>query len=122
MLPAVMILILSADAVAAALLAALVETLGYTVRFAHSTENADQSMRRARPRVLLVDCTDPESCNQEVLGRATMRGVSVVMFGTGDALRRVRELVHAHELHTVLMPPDTSDLRETLERAMKKAG
>jgi len=33
-----MILILSADAVAAALLGALIETFGYTIRFAHSGE------------------------------------------------------------------------------------
>jgi DNA-binding NtrC family response regulator len=117
-----MILILSTDAVAAALLGALVETLGYTVRFAAPTENADQSIRRARPRVLLVDCADAEACSRELLGRATMRGVSVIMFGTTHALGRVREMVHEHQLDTLLMPPHAADLRDTLERAMKKAG
>ena len=45
------ILILSDDAVAAALLGALVETLGYTVRFAHPPEDSEQSIRRVRPKV-----------------------------------------------------------------------
>jgi len=117
-----MILIRSADAVAAALLGALVETLGYPVHFARAAENADQSIRRARPRVLLIDCADADDCNREVFGRATMRGVSVVMFGTTDALRGVREMVHEHKLDTLLMPPDPGQLRDTLERAMKKAG
>lgn len=117
-----MILIRSADAVAAALLGALVETLGYPVRFARATENADQSIRRARPQVLLIDCSDTDACNREVFGRATMRGVSVVMFGTTHALRRVRAMVHEHDLDTLLMPPDPADLRDALERAMKKAG
>jgi DNA-binding NtrC family response regulator len=117
-----MILIISADAVAAALLGALVETLGYSVSFARPAENADQSIRRTRPRVVLVDCADADSCNREVFGRATMRGVSVVMFGASEALRRVRELVDEHRLDTLLMPPDTATLRDTLERATKKAG
>lgn len=117
-----MILILSADAVAAALLGALVETLGYPVGFARPAEDADQSIRRAHPRVLLVDCTDSTSCNREVLGRATMRGVSVVVFGTTAALRRVRDLAHEHRLDTLLMPADAAVLRDTLDRAMKKAG
>ena len=117
-----MILILSADAVAAALLGALIETLGYHVCFADPVESVDQSIRRARPRVLLVDSSDSESCNRAVLGRATMRGVSVVMFGTTEALRRGRKLVHEHQLDTLLMPADATELRDTLERAMKKAG
>lgn len=117
-----MILVLSTDPVAAALLGALVETLGFVVHFAGATESADQSIRRARPRVLLVDCADPVSCSREVLGRAAMRGVAVVIFGTGEALGRVRELVHEHQLDTLLMPPDAQTLRATLERAMQRAG
>ena len=117
-----MILVLSADSVAAALLGALVETLGFSVHLARAAESADQSIRRARPRVLLVDCADSCSCNREVLGRAAMRGVSVVIFGTTEALRRVRELVREHRLDTLLMPADATTLRATLERAMKKAG
>ena len=117
-----MILIFSADSLAAALLGALVETLGYTVRFARAKENADQSIRRARPQLLLVDCADPSSCNEEVLGRAMMRGVSIVIFGTADALDRVRTLVHQHQLDTLLMPVDAATLQDVIERAMKKAG
>lgn len=117
-----MILILSADPVAAALLGALVETLGFAVRFAGTADSVDQSIRRARPGVMLVDSADTAACSREVLGRATMRGVSVVVFGTPEALRRVRDLAHEHELDTLLMPPDPAALRDTLERAMKKAG
>ena len=117
-----MILILSADSVAAALLGALVETLGYSVRFARPTESVEQSIRRAHPRVLLVDCADSNSCTREVLGRAAMRGVSVVIFGRMKALRRVRELVREHRLDTLLMPTDVSTVQGALERAMQRAG
>jgi DNA-binding NtrC family response regulator len=117
-----MILILSADAVASALLGALIETLGYTVRFASASEGAEQSIRRTRPRVVLVDAADSDVSNSEVLGRATMRGISVVMFGTSAALRRAHGLATGHRIETLAMPVDGPKLRDILERAMGKAG
>ncbi|MDB4877736.1 MAG: hypothetical protein JWM41_4182 [Gemmatimonadetes bacterium] len=120
--PDSMILILSADAVAAALLGALIETLGYPVRFARPPENTDQTIRRVRPKVCLLDCVDPGSCNDEVLGRAAMRGISVVIFGTSAALDRVRALALEHDIDMLLVPPDPAELDETIKRAIRKAG
>jgi DNA-binding NtrC family response regulator len=120
--PTTMVLILSADAVAAALLGALIETLGYGVRFARPPETTDQTIRRVRPAVCLLDCEDPERCSDEFVGRATMRGISVVVFGTRDALERVRALVAAHQLDVLAVPPDVATVDSTLRRAMKKAG
>jgi CheY-like chemotaxis protein len=117
-----MILILSADAVAAALLGALIETLGYTVKFATPPENTEQTIRRIRPTVCLVDCDDPASYNDVILGRTLMRGISVVVFGTADALARVRALALEHNMDTLLVPPEPGDLHETLQRAFAKAG
>jgi len=117
-----MILILSADALASALLGALVETLGYTVCFASANESADQSIRRTRPRVVLVDAADSDVSNSAVLGRATMRGISMVMFGTTAALRRAQPLANGHRIETLAMPVDGPKLRDILERAMEKAG
>ena len=114
------ILILSVDAVAAALLGALIETLGYTVRFARPPESADQSIRRVRPGVCLLDCENPDSCNDEVLGRAAMRGISVVIFGTSAALARVRALALEHEIDMLLMPPNPTKLDETMKRAVRR--
>ena len=117
-----MILILSEDAVAAALLGALIETLGYDVRFARPPEGVDQTMRRVRPKVCLLDCDDPSRCSDELLGRATMRGISVVIFGTPGALERVRALATEHAIDTLLVPPDPDVLDATLQRAIRKAG
>jgi CheY-like chemotaxis protein len=112
-----LVLILSHDPVAAALLGGLVETLGYDVHFARPPESADETIRRIRPRICLVDCTDPVSCRGEFFGRATMRGVSVVIFGTPQALDRVRAVALAHNIEMVLMPPEVNDLEATLQRA-----
>ena len=53
------VLILSSDAVAAALLGALVETLGYLVRFYRPPEPPEIALRRERPSIALIDCADP---------------------------------------------------------------
>jgi len=115
------VLILSSDVVAAALLGALVETLGYLVRFYHPPEIPDEAFRREKPSVALIDCKDPTVMNDEVLGRARMRGVSVVIFGSPDALRRVRQLALEHALGTVVMPASSDDLDEALRKAVQNA-
>jgi DNA-binding NtrC family response regulator len=112
-----LVLILSHDPVAAALLGGLVETLGYTVHFARPPESPDDSMRRLKPRICLVDSSDPDSCRAELFGRATMRGVCVVIYGTSDALERVREAARVHNLEMLLMPPSLEALEAVLQRA-----
>jgi DNA-binding NtrC family response regulator len=116
-----MILILSSDAVAAALLGALIETLGYSVKFARPPERFEDSVRRVRPRVCLVDSMEPGIHGDGFLGRAAMRGISVVIFGSAEALNRVRALALEHAIDTILVPPDTGTLAATIERALQRA-
>jgi DNA-binding NtrC family response regulator len=112
-----LVLILSHDTLAAALLGGLVETLGFAVMFRRSPETAEDSLRRLRPRICLVDCADPLSCREEFLARAAMRGICVVVFGNREALERVRDLASAHKIETLVMPPDLEELEEVLQRA-----
>ena len=114
------VLVLSNDAVAAALVGALVETLGYLVRFHAPPETPDAALRRARPSVAMVDCGDPTLLNAELLGRATMRGISVLIFGASAAMDRVRRLVEEHALDTLIMPTTLEALDETLRSAIEK--
>lgn len=114
------ILILSSDSVAAALVGALIETLGYRVKFVAVPEAVENSIRRSRPKVCLVDCVDPALCNSAVLGRAQMRGISVVVFGTPHALDQVGALVSEHAIDTLRMPADVSLLDDALRRALLK--
>lgn len=111
------VLILSHDSLAAALLGGLVETLGYDVQFRRPPESAEDSLRRVRARICLVDCADPRSCREEFFGRAMMRGICVVIFGTREALDRVRDIAEAHRIETLLMPPDMDELEAVLQRA-----
>lgn len=111
------VLILSEDVVVAALLGGLVETLGYEVRFARPPESPEESLRRLKPRICLVSSDDPAAARTEFLGRAAMRGVCIVVFGTAEALEHVRKVAIAHNLDTLLMPPELDDLEELLQRA-----
>lgn len=113
-----MVLVLSSDAVAAALLGALVETLGFLVRFYHPPEDPLVALKRERPSVAMVDCADPTLMKDELFGRARMRGISVVMFGTTEALTKVRELAAEHALDTLLMPASLDGLDDTLRKAV----
>jgi DNA-binding NtrC family response regulator len=104
--------------VAAALLGALVETLGYLVQFHQPPASADEAVRRAKPSVAMVDCGDPSLLTDELLGRAKMRGVSVVIFGTRRAMERVRDLAREFGLQEVMMPVSVEALDETLRDAI----
>lgn len=114
------VLILSTDVVAAALVGALVETLGYLVRFCTPAETPDDALRRTKPAVALIDCKDPTLVNTELLGRARMRGISVLIFGTPTAIRQVQELVEEQELATIIMPASLAELDESLKAAIAK--
>lgn len=114
-------LILSTDVVAAALVGALVETLGYLVRFFTPPETPDDALRRTRPSVAMIDCEDPTLVNPELLGRARMRGISVLMFGSAAALAKVKQLAREHELDTVMMPASLDELDESLRSAIAKS-
>jgi DNA-binding NtrC family response regulator len=114
------ILILSGDPVAGALLGALIETFSYRVQFARTAEHVSDAIRRVRPQVCLVACDNPAACNDEVLGRAAMRSIAVVLFGTAAALGCVRELITEHQIETLIMPPDLSKLEATLSRAAQR--
>jgi len=115
------VLILSTDPVAAALLGALVETLGYLVRFYQTSETPEDAMRRVRPSVAMLDCQDPTLVAEDLLGRARMRGISVIVFGTSVALRRVRELAREHALDSLVMPTTLDQVDEVIRRAVEKA-
>ena len=113
------ILILADDAIAAALLGALIETLGYSVQFGRPFENANDAMRRTRPSVCVLDADDRAAASDETLGHAAMRGIAVVLFGTQKALDQSRALIEKHGVVTLRMPASPADLDTALQRAMR---
>ena len=47
-----------------------------------------------------------------------MRGVSILIYGKAEALDRVRELARAHNIDTLLMPPELDALEAALLSAI----
>jgi len=113
--------VLSQDVVGAALLGALVETLGYTVRFSEALEQPVDSFRRSRARVALIDCEDPKAFSDDTLGRAAMLRICVIIFGSADALAGIRALALEHDFETLIMPPELDVLDEVLDSAIGRS-
>lgn len=115
------VLIVSADPTAAALLGGLVETLGYDVEFGRVNEPSDDTLRRVRPRVCMLDCATTEACSDATIARAMMRGVSVVLVGPAPLLAGMRDLASRHGVEMVFTPPQPGPLGEVLDRAARRA-
>jgi CheY-like chemotaxis protein len=112
------VIIVSDDAIAAALLGGLVETLGYRVEFAAVRDSYD-SVRRIRPRICLLDC-ESDACTEASIARTLMRGVSVVLVGPRELLAGMRELVARHGVEMVFTPPEPGPLGDVLDRAARR--
>lgn len=113
---------MSSDAVAAALVGALVETIGYTVRFHRPPEDPTETLRRERPDVAMLDGTDHLMISDAVLGHAAMRGIAVVVFGSPDALDRIRSVAQRHNIHTLITPPTIDTTSAVLSRVLAHRG
>ncbi len=116
--PRQLVLILSSDAIAAALVGALVETLGYSIRFYQPTEDPTETLRRERPNVAMLDAADRLMITDAVLGHAAMRGIEVVVFGSRDALEGIRTAARIHRIHTLLAPPSLDETSQLLSQLL----
>ncbi len=99
------VLVMSTDALAAALLGALVEIEGYTPHFLRDGEGAREALRRVRPHVAVVECDYPEACSAAFLGPAKMMGTRVILFGRPGLAAAMRECAERFQLLTLAMPP-----------------
>jgi DNA-binding response OmpR family regulator len=109
--------VVSPDALAAALLGALVETEGYAPSFARAGESARDALRRLRPEVALVDCDAPEGCGAAFAGPARMMGTRVVLFGPPAAAERARACAEELGVAALTLPPAPGALRRALAGA-----
>ena len=105
---------MSRDALAAALLGALVELEGYAPRFVHDREPARDALRRVRPMAVLVDCEFPEGCAAAFVGPAKMMGARVVLFGRPAVARVVAACAQQFDVPVLAMPPAPGELARLL--------
>jgi hypothetical protein len=116
-----LVLILSADVTAAALLGGLVETLGFQVQFASIADGGDAGLRRARPRIYMIDCDTVGGRVDAPLGHARMRDIGVVLIGPPRLFEQMREVARLYNAEIVFSPPEPGPLGEALSRAARTA-
>jgi CheY-like chemotaxis protein len=112
-----MVLIVSSDTVGPALLAGLVETLGYRVSFNRPGERVADTLRKQRPGLVLIDASEPEM-SAETLGHSQMLGVPGIVFGTSDAIERVRSAFADRPLSVLVMPLRIDAVQAALQKSL----
>lgn len=103
-------LILSADALGAALVGAALELAGFRAAFPREGESAAEAVRRLKPKVVLLDAQDVELREAGVIGPALMTGAKLVFFGPPEAIRDLRVLASAAHATLVALPDDLERL------------
>lgn len=112
-------LVVSTDALLAALLGAAVETLGYAAAFPAPGEPPRLALGRLRPAVVLVDCA-AESCADDILGPATMLGAGLVLFGDTASTARRRELAMRHGAALLTLPTTWREMAAVIEQVRRR--
>jgi DNA-binding response OmpR family regulator len=112
------VLILSSDALAAALLGAAVELAGHLPHFARQGELARAALLRVRPKLVLIDCDHEESCTDEFVGPALMTGGKVLLFRSRRSETDRQEFAERLSLRVLDMPLDHRELTKILHELL----
>ena len=108
------VLILSDDALAAALLGAAAELVGHQPRFPEPNESARDALRRVRPVAVVVDCDHEEACTEGFVGPALMTGARLLIVHSDHHGERGVEVARRLSLDVVRLPEDYDSLMRVL--------
>lgn len=111
------VLILSTDAITAALLSILAELEGYTPVFTSRGESSLEGLARLRPTVVLVDC-DHEACTDSLFDLASGLGVKVVIFSPGRMKDDIRAFAEERSLPWFSLPIDRASLAQIIRSGL----
>jgi hypothetical protein len=108
------VLILSPDAMGAALLGAAIEVSGLKVGFPAVGESPREALRRMRPSYVLIDCDDTSAADESLIGPALMMGGRIFLFGTDLRMRLRKHLAIRFHLGAIVLPNDAERLASIL--------
>ena len=112
-------LVLSHDALTAALLGALLEIHGYTPYFPDGEESPRDSLRRVRPGIVLVDCEQDTACSEAFFGPATMTGARVIMFSASRTRQEVGSFAARYGFDWFILPVDLPSFAKVVKGATR---
>ena len=108
-------LIVSPDALGAALLGAAIEVSGLKVGFPARNELTRDALRRLRPSYVLIDCDDPTASDESLIGPAMMMGARIVLFGAESRMRMRKHLAIRFHMGEIVLPNDVDRLASILK-------
>lgn len=107
-------LIVSPDALGAALLAAAIEIAGVRAGFPMDGESPRDAVRRMRPSHVLIDCEDAHASDESLIGPAMMTGARVFLFGDERRMRLSKHIALRFHMGVVVLPNDVDRLAALL--------
>ena len=110
------VLVFSADPLAAALIGAAIELAGHSPHFPQADESARNALLRVRPRLVVVDCDHEEACADGFIGPALMTGSQVLLFRSRRTRRDIGDLGERLGVKTVEMPVEHETLTQLLKQ------
>lgn len=93
------------------------ELSGFRVAYPEDNESVPDAIRRAKPRVVLVEATHQIVSDPASLGPALMTGATVVFYGRADRLRDLRSAASVTTASTIALPDEIDRLPELLTAA-----
>ena len=114
------VLILSTDALAGALIGASVELAGYAPAFAREGESAREALRRSRPGIVFADCDHDDATSEAFIGPAMMTGACVAIYGTPRSRRDFRRIANAFRVDCFELPIEHDELQKLLEHCSRR--
>jgi hypothetical protein len=114
------VLIFSTDALAAALIGAVVELSGYAPVFANPGESPRDAVMRLRPAAALVDCDHNDACTEAFFGPAMMVGARVAVFSSTRSVRVLQPIAAEFDVRLFSLPIDFAQLSALLADLTKR--
>jgi len=116
------VLIFSEDPLAAALIGAAVELIGFEPMYATDGEPPRSALLRVRPRLVLVDCDHEGACGPSFIGPALMTGARVVLIASRRSRRDPRALASSFGLRALTLPAGLDAIAQQLRAELEAPG
>jgi hypothetical protein len=111
-------LIVSTDAVIAALLGVYAEAVGYRAAFDEGDSSPGDAVAEYRPAVILVDVDHRDGFSPAFIRRQQAAGIPVVVFSPRRDPHEVEYLAHPFGVPSFALPIELSGFRGVLERSV----
>jgi hypothetical protein len=116
------VLIFSEDPLAAALIGAAVELVGFEPTFPAYGEPPRDALLRERPGLVLVDCDHEAACGPSFFGPVLMTGARVLLVGSRRTRRDATEVATRFGLRAITVPAELGTMADILRAELEAAG